>query len=141
MTDKIEFPGGWAKIRDPQDVTEKQRRPLGKLQRRLAGSSIADALLALDGKPTEEQVKALVQPVLGSDDWDLLDESGDLLIVALVEEWSFEKPITVDEVQNLPGKAYKALREACDPLLMPLLGITDGSEIEDPDSNFGGSSD
>lgn len=136
MSDKVEFPGGWAKIRDPEDVTEKQRRPLGKLQRRLAGSNIADALVALDGKPTEDQLRDLIRPVLGSEDWDLLDDSGDLLIVALVEEWSFEAPVTVDEVQNLPGKAYRALREACDPLLLQLLGMASEDDIEDPNSTF-----
>jgi hypothetical protein len=135
MTDKVEFPGGWAKLREPEDVTELQRRPLVKMQRVLAASEVGDVLqqrAEMGEKPDEDEIKALLKPVLANDEWELLDDAADLLICALVEEWSFEdKPITVEEVKRLPGRAYRALRDECDPLLDAVLGNPTESEITD----------
>lgn len=140
MTDKIELPGGnWAKLRDPQDITDKQRRPLAKLQRLLAASDLGDALTQraeMGEEVTEKQLNDLLKPVLAGEEWDLLESTSDLLVVALVEEWSFEQPITAESVQNLPGRVSKALRAACDPLLTDVLGIEGEEAISDPNSNF-----
>ena len=139
MSDKVEFPGGWAKLRDPEDVTERQRRPLAKVRRALLASDVGDVLVeraALGEKADDKEIAKLFKPVLNREEWDLLSDSSDLLIVALVEEWSFDTPVTVDEVKNLPGRAYKALRKACDPLLDAVLGDDGDDEVGDPDSNF-----
>lgn len=136
MSDKVEFPGGWAKLRDPEDVPERLRRPLAKVQRHLLGSGVGDVLIQREamGEVKESDLTALIKPVLASDDWELLDDSGDYLIVALVEEWSFEFPISIETVQGLPGRAYKALRAECDPLLGAVLGNPGDDDLTDPDS-------
>lgn len=143
MTDKIEFPGGWAKLRDPQDVTERQRRPLARVQRLLAGSGVGNALIDWHEEhhrePDEDEMRNLLKPFLADDEMDLFESSNDQLILALVEEWSFDKPITVESIQDLPGRAYAALREACQPLLQSVLGQSD-DDIEDPNSTFPASS-
>ena len=141
MTDKVDLGNGaWAKLRDPRDVPERKRRPLDKVQRILAGSKVGEALLAWheehgDDRPDEKQMRDLLRPLLAEDEMDLFDQSNDLLIVALVEEWSFEdKPITVEEIQDLPGRAYRALKEVCEPLLGVVLGNEDETDLLDPDS-------
>ena len=141
MSDKVDLGNGaWAKLCDPQDVTERKRRPLDKVQRILAGSKVGDALLAWheehgDEKPDEKQMLDLLKPFLAADELDLFDKSSDLLIVALVEEWSYDdKPITVEEVQDLPGRAYRLLKEACEPLLGAVLGNEDETDLLDSDS-------
>lgn len=138
MTDKIEFPGGWAKIRDPHDVTERDRRPLGKVQRLLAGSNIGAVLIERQQageEVTETEMQTLLRPYLADEAMDLFEDSDDLLIKALVEEWSFDKPITVENIQGLPGRAYDALRDACRPLLTAVLGgVETEADILDPDS-------
>jgi hypothetical protein len=53
---------------------------------------------------------------------DLVAQSNDLLIVALVEKWSYDLPIVADSLQELPGGVYDALRKAAQALsgdLMP----------------------
>lgn len=140
MNDKVDLGGGaWAKLRDPHDVPERKRRPLDKVQRILAGSRVGEVLLRWheehgDEKPDEKQMRELLFPLLADDEMDLFDSSNDLLIVALVEEWSLDRPVTVDEVQDLPGRAYRALKDACEPLLGLVLGNENEADVFDPDS-------
>jgi len=138
MTDKVDLGNGsWAKLRDPQDVTDKQRRPLAKLQRLLAASNLGEALTQraqMGEEVTDKDLQDLLKPVLADDEWELLESTSDLLIVALVEEWSFDTPIIVESVQNLPGRVSKALRAACDPLLTDVLGIESEEDVLDPES-------
>lgn len=134
MTDKIDLGnGGWAKLRTPEEVPERKRRPLAKVQRLLIGSNIGEALVnrAEQGEEvTEDEVNALLRPHLADDAMDLFDQSDDLLMYALLEEWSYDKPITVDEIQDLPGAAYDKLRDECRPLLNAVLGNTEDNEAE-----------
>lgn len=88
--DKLEVPGGWAKLRDPDAVTERQRKPFVKAVGRASKISDAD-----DGGIS------------------LLVEVQDALVLALVEEWSFDAPVTADGLEDLPHKAITALRVAC----------------------------
>jgi hypothetical protein len=137
MTDKIEFPGGWAKLRDPHDVTERQRRPLSKVQRALLGSNIGDVLIARQQagqEVSEEEMTRLLRPYLADEAMDLFEDSDDLLILALVEEWSYEKPVTAEAIQDLPAKVYDTLRDACRPLLPAVLGAEDEQAVLDPES-------
>jgi hypothetical protein len=140
MTDKIDLPGGWAKLRDPEDVPERLRRPLLRVQESLGATDVGQRMLEkqqADGGLTEAEVAAMMLPLIGSATWeDFQRTQYDQLLCALVEEWSFETPITVDAMQDLPGRAYKALRAECDPLLPAVLGnVVDAEqEIDDPNS-------
>ncbi len=88
---RVELPGGgWADLRDPDAVTERQRKPF----------------LAASGR------------LVKSDD---MEDSGfiavldvqDALVLALVNAWSYEAPVTADSLLDLPCKALDALRAAC----------------------------
>ena len=139
MSDKVDLGNGWAKLRDPHEVKQRQRKPLAKVQRALLGSNIGDVLVqrhAQGEDVSEEEISKLLQPLLADEAMDLFEDSDDLLILALVEEWSFEVPITQEGIGELPGRAYDALRNACRPLLNAVLGMEQEDAVTDPDSNF-----
>lgn len=140
MSDKIDLGNGWAKLRDPQEISERTRRPLAKVQRLLGGSDIGAALINFTETnkrdPNEQELAKLLQPYLSDDEMDLFERSNDLLILALTEEWSFDAPITEDSIQDLPVRAYDALRDATQPLLQKILGNESDDDITNPNSDF-----
>ena len=118
--DKIDLPdGGWALIRDPRRVTERQRRPVTRLQARVAGSEVG-ALLATKDKLPDDEFEEHARRVLGSDDFALLDDLNDALIEALVDSWSYDVPVSKDAALDLPGPVYEALKAACAKHVMEL---------------------
>lgn len=110
MSNAFSLPdGGSAIIRDPKLVTERHRRPVTRLNSRIAGSAVGQLLASkdsMDDKEFEEEARKL----LATDEWELLDELNDALIVALVESWPYPAPITVDGLLDIPGEAYDALK-------------------------------
>lgn len=113
--DKIDVPGGWAKLRDPDTVTERQRKPFMKAVGRAGNLQAAD-----DGGIS------------------LLVEVQDALVLAMVEEWSFDAPITADGLEDLPHKAITALRVACQEFreeLLPDFGPTPDPQSPSVPSN------
>lgn len=76
--------GQWAELRDPSRLTNKQRRPL-----QIAGLKIAK--FDKDGTPTEVDT---------SDPVAVLD-FGEALVLALVESWSFDKPVPSEDPASL----------------------------------------
>lgn len=133
--DKITLPdGGWAVLRDPADVTERQRRPLVRLQQRLLGSDVGAALIGAQGDIPKDEALELIRPQMASDDFDMVAQLDDLLLVTLLDSWSYDGEITADSVLDLPGKVRTVLLEACKPLLGPLLGETSDADVLDPAS-------
>lgn len=121
---RVDLPGGWAELSDPADVTELQREPLMNL--------FIDSLqLQTDGREltAAEQAEAVK---LGL-------QLPNAVIVALVREWSFDLPISMDGVKQLPGRAHTELRRLCagkESELMP-----DFSTNPAPDSPTGASAE
>ena len=107
---RIDLPAGaWAELRDPDAVTERQRKPF----------------VAALGRATKYE---------GMDDGGLssMMDVQDALVMAMVEGWSFTLPVNADSLLDLPHKTVTALRTACTPFqaeLMPDFGPT-----PDPDS-------
>lgn len=103
--ERLELPGGgWAQLRDPEAVTERQRKPF---------------VTALGRASKYEQM----------DDGGLgaMIDVQDALVVALVDSWSYEAPVSADALLDLPHKAVTALRVAClahQSELMPDFGPT-----------------
>ena len=133
--DKVSLPdGAWAVLRDPDQVTERQRRPLVRLQRR----ALAKAAPQLQGVDLEELTPAEVlerlAPMLASEDFDALEEIDDHVIAVLVESWSFDFPVSADTSLDVPSKARVALVEECRKLLPRLLGDTTDEDVFDPSS-------
>lgn len=134
-TTKIDLPdGAWARLRDPEEITERQRRPLLRLQRR-ASLKVAPHLANLGAVNTNTaDFLAKIAPLLDDEDFNALEDIDDLVIATLVEDWSYEQAVTVDGALDLPSKARRPLIEACRPLLDRLLGETSDDDVVNPDS-------
>src|SRR4051812_31144195 len=92
MSTTIELPdGGTATIRDPKDVTERQRRPVTRLQMRLAASPVGQLFARKDEVKGDEVANAALDKQISElvlndpESLALLDELSDALMVALVE--------------------------------------------------------
>ena len=48
---------------------------------------------------------------MNPDTLDMYSNLNDLLIVARVESWSYDLPVTLDNVLDLPSNAYEILQE------------------------------
>jgi hypothetical protein len=52
---------------------------------------------------------------------DIVDELNDRVVIALVAGWSYDLPLELDSVLDIPGADLDALREAVVPLSAGLL--------------------
>lgn len=128
----ITLPSGkTAVLRDPQQVSERARRPVTRLQARIAAGPVGELLRRKDTL-TDAEFEAEAMSLMGSEDFALLDEVNDLLIVALVASWSYDAPVTLDSVLDLPQQDYEALKRAVAPHVTALM--PDFSTSPDPDS-------
>jgi hypothetical protein len=116
--------GATVDLRDVADVTERQRRPIKRIQTKLAGlpafvSAVEEAQAQTDGQELTPEQQLRIAAGMG-EAFDLLEELNDALVVALVAGWSFGFPVVVDSVQDLPGRDLDALRAAVSPYLTQL---------------------
>lgn len=126
--------GATADLREVADVTERQRRPIKRLQSGLAANSefmsAVNTAQAAKGKLSQaKQLEIAAGMGAAFDDLELLN---DLLVVAMVAGWSYDFPVSADSVQDLPGRDLDALREECSPYMTQLMPGFDSSP--DPDS-------
>jgi hypothetical protein len=124
----IPLPNGYrAKLRDLDDVSERAVRPVKEALMVIGVDRFQDAV---DGASlTPDQAEAF---------WRLQD----LLIIAVLESWSLDRPIptTITEVQDLPKPVYRVLEKKVVPYALPLLGGDDDFTLAgagDPDSPTG----
>jgi hypothetical protein len=116
--------GATADLREVADVTERQRRPVKRIQTKLAGlpefaSAVATAQAQGEGAELTPEEQLTIAAGLG-EAFDLLEELNDSLVVALVAGWSYGFGVSVDAVQDLPGRDLDALRKAVSPYLSQL---------------------
>jgi len=133
---KIDLPGedNWAKLRDPEEVPEKLRRPLLALQRRSL-VALGEELVSIEGRqPTAAEAWRSLKARVDSGELELEEQIEDRIVVAFVADWSYELPVTPESVGELPAGVVKALRKACEPLIGPLLGETTDDDVLDPQS-------
>jgi hypothetical protein len=103
MSQKIELSnGGWAILRDPAAVSVRNRRPVEKA---LMSIARGQAKAALNQDP--EIVGASIDPAI----IDQFYELNDLLIVARVESWSLDLPISVESLGDLMQEDYAILQK------------------------------
>jgi hypothetical protein len=130
--------GAWADIREVADVTERARRPIKRVQAKLAANGDFRAAVEAaeestdDGSEMSVADQMAIAEGMGSafDDLELMN---DLLVAALVAGWSYEFPVSTDAVQDLPGRDLDALREAVSPLLSQLMpGFEPSPEASSP---------
>lgn len=115
-TTTIELPdGGTATIRDPKDVTERQRRPVTRLQMRLAASPVGQLLARKDDVKDDEAASAALDAELTAaivndpEALALLDDLNDALMVALVESVN-GVAMTGESALDQPHGVYDALK-------------------------------
>lgn len=107
---RIDLPGGaWAELRDPDVVTERQRKPL----------------ITAMGRASKYE---------GMDDsgFGAILDVQDATILVMVAAWSFEAPVSAEGLLDLTGKTVDALRKACQPFQTDLM--PDFSPTPDPES-------
>jgi hypothetical protein len=116
--------GATADLRDVADVTERNRRPIKRIQTKLAGlpdfvHAVEEAKAQKEGEELTPEQQLTIAAGMG-EAFDLLEELNDALVVALVAGWSYGFPVTVDNVQDLPGRDLDALRAVTAPYLAQL---------------------
>lgn len=127
---KIDLPeGGWASLRDPKKVPERLRRPI--MSKVSAMGRGTEMKRLVEAKTPEEIVGELDLSFI-----ETSSELNDLLVVALVDEWSYDGlPITVESVMDLPGDVYDALRTAVSPFITDIM--PDFGPVPDPKAPTG----
>jgi hypothetical protein len=122
---RINLPSGaTADIRDIADVTERQRRPIKRIQTRLAGlpafvNAVEEAKTQADGVDLTPDQQLKIAAGMG-EAFDLLEDLNDALVAALVAGWSYGFAVSADACQDLPGRDLDALRTAVSPYLTQL---------------------
>jgi hypothetical protein len=102
---KLEIGENWVRLREPENVPEKLRRRV--VTRSLAAKGIIDNL---NGEVGITETEA-----------EFISEFNDILILALVKEWSYEHPITSEGLLELGGRDYDAIFRECNGLLGRLM--------------------
>jgi hypothetical protein len=121
VSTKVDLPdGAWALLRDPAKVPERLRRPVTNLAAKLHPEIAAAKEAGTDGPD-------LTADVLGG-----FQALNDLVMVAVVADWSFDLAVTPETVGDLPGDAYDVLRRETAKCVTDL--IPDFSPNPDPAS-------
>jgi len=111
MTTRIELSNsGWAELRDPAAVPVRLRRPVEKMLFDISQSNGTEALANNAGN--QEQAAAELAANIDGELFSKFNDLNDLLILARVAAWSFDLPITLDSVLDLPAGDYYLLQEA-----------------------------
>ena len=129
--------GATADLRAVADVTERQRRPIKRIQAQLAARPAfaaavkeAQAVAKAEGSDLSPEAELCIAAGMG-DAFDLLEELNDCLVAALVAGWSYGFAVSLDSVQDVPGSDLDALRKECAPFLPQLLPDFDVSAESD----------
>jgi len=99
---RVEVFSGWVQLRDPELVPERLRRPVFEKS--------ADAAAFTDDSAD-----------VNTEMLTFFSEFNDLLAVAMISEWSFDLPVSVDGLLDLPSKSYDDIRQAVAPFIHQLI--------------------
>ncbi len=120
-------------LRDPEDVPESLRRPIGRVLMRNQEALVAARNTGATPDPTAPDALPADFDMYAA--MDRLDEQNDLMVVALISEWSLALPITVENVRGLGKRDYKHLRKLVAPFVSAMLpDYGDDSDPESPPS-------
>jgi hypothetical protein len=131
----VDLPNGqWAVFRDPDDITDKQRRPLTRLQAVVESRGLLQALRVAEARvnllkenpddkdllAAAKEAEAEVTRLTTEETLELFEQLNDLAVIAFTEAWSFDKPVTLEEFGTLKWGESTALRTAVAPLALRL---------------------
>lgn len=110
----VDIPGGTATLRDPAQLTVRQRRPLQVLVASFGQKRFEQVVTA---QGDEDDPDALENLHLTESEWDAMFKMTDATIWSLLGAWTrdgVEQPLpaTVEAVGDLPGEVYDALTTA-----------------------------
>lgn len=126
---RVDLPsGGWVELRDPDDITERQRRTVSLLMSELS----PQAKQSLAGAADEAAAVAIVGET-SRDDAEILFRMNDALAMVMIAGWSFDFPPLAETLPDIPGRDYKAVLEAVAPFIGAVLGL-DTSPSPEPAS-------
>lgn len=143
MSTKIELGnGGWAILRDPAAVPVRLRRPVEKMLMAVGRGQAKAALEAKQEAIANANTGDTIDPssIAASMDLSVIDqfyELNDLLIVARVESWSLDLPISVDSLGDLTQEDYELLQKlAADNVtsMVPNFGLSNNPDSPTPPS-------
>lgn len=104
MAKRIPVGDGWVTLREPRMVPERLRRPIvakASTMQRIASSLSEDSV-------SEDHIGALFS-------------FNDLVAVALIMDWSWDSPVAVESLLDLPGADYDAIQKLVAPMLTDLM--------------------
>lgn len=143
MSQKIELSNnGWAVLRDPAAVPVKLRRPVEKVlmdvgrKQKKATLEAKEAAIA-NAKTGETIDVSFVASELDQATIDQLYELNDLLIVARVESWSLDLPITLASLGELTQEDYELLQKVAAKdvtTMVPNFGLSNNPDSPTPPS-------
>ena len=143
MSTKIELGnGGWAILRDPAAVPVRLRRPVEKMLMAVGRGQAKAALEAKQEAIVNAKTGDTIDPstVAANMDSSVIDqfyELNDLLIVARVESWSFDLPISVDSLGDLTQEDYELLQKIAATnvtSMVPNFGLSNNPDSPTPPS-------
>jgi len=114
-----ELSNGWVELRDPKHVSERNRRPI---------IAKATAMKAVAEKFTDDDSDAFSE-----DEFNALYSFNDLVAVALIREWSWDQPVSVDGLLDLDAVDYDAILKLTAPLVSEMMPSFE-PDPENPDS-------
>ena len=143
MSTKIELGnGGWAILRDPAAVPVRLRRPVEKMLMAVGRGQAKAALEAKQEAIANAKTGDTIDPSavaanINSTVIDQFYELNDLLIVARVESWSLELPISVDSLGDLTQEDYELLQKVAAQnvtTMVPNFGLSNNPDSPTPPS-------
>ena len=143
MSTKIELGnGGWAILRDPAAVPVRLRRPVEKMLMAVGRGQAKAALEAKQEAIANAKTGDTIDPsaVAANMDSTVIDqfyELNDLLIVARVESWSLDLPISVDSLGDLTQEDYELLQKVAAQnvtTMVPNFGLSNNPDSPTPPS-------
>ena len=128
----------WAKIRDAKELTVGGQRKIQQAVVRVSQEA-QETMRRNEKRRKGTEAEPLV---LTPADFQALNDANDACVLALVTEWSFEEPITIEGLQELPLQDYAKLQAICAPAVRSATVDFAPSEDNqvDPNSPFGNSS-
>lgn len=105
--------GGWAVLREPEDLTNRHRKLLRAIS--MPAFRLAGKLDGLEGKTGDAlDAEAIdVMSKVSAGDLDSLSDMQAGYIIVYLESWSWDRPLpTIDDVDDLPMPIFDALAEA-----------------------------
>lgn len=126
--------GGWADIRENiQKAPRRLFKAVAAVQVEIAALPAFAAMRgAAEGADAQDAAASLAEtmdPAQVGQIQPLIEKLREAQIIAMVTAWSYQQPVTVDALDELPEEVFEALAAAVDAQMAPAAA---GSDLMDP---------